>query len=278
MSGIDKFIPTLWSARLHRQNERRYVYGSVTNRNWEGDISGYGDTVKIGTIGDIDVNDYVKNDTTIDPQELDGTQQELVIDKAKYFAFKIDDIDVAQQRPKLMDEAMRQASRALSSEMDEYLAGFHEDAGTKESYDPIDIENVSDFMGTVNQLLSEKDNDPAETRYIIVPPWLEKHIVASYQGNTQSSSVMTNGNVGRYFGLNVMVSNNVPTDGQGKHYVTALTSRAITLAEQIMRTEAYRPENSFSDAVKGLHVYGAKTVEPDAMLRVAVEDNAGTAA
>lgn len=271
--AIDKFIPTLWSARLHRQNERRYVYGSVTNRNWQGDIAGYGDTVKIGTIGDIDVDDYTKNETEISPQELDGDQQELVIDRSKYFAFKIDDIDVAQQRPKLMDEAMRKASRSLSAEMDEYLAGFHEDAGTKEDYDPIDIQNVSDFMGTVNQLLSEKDNDPAESRYIIVPPWLEKHIVASFQGNTQSSTVMNNGNVGRYYGLNVLVSNNVPTNDDGDHYVVAMTTRAVTLAEQILRVEAYRPENSFSDAVKGLHVYGAKTVEPDAMVRMTVTED-----
>ncbi len=36
---------------------------------------------------------------------------------------------------------------------------------------------------------------------------------------------------------------------------------AATYAEQIVSIEAYRPEKRFADAVKGLHVYGAKVVD-----------------
>jgi Asp-tRNA(Asn)/Glu-tRNA(Gln) amidotransferase A subunit family amidase len=39
---------------------------------------------------------------------------------------------------------------------------------------------------------------------------------------------------------------------------------AIAFAEQIVKVEAYRPDDSFSDALKGLHVYGAKVIRPDA--------------
>ena len=37
---------------------------------------------------------------------------------------------------------------------------------------------------------------------------------------------------------------------------------AISFAEQIVKVEAYRPESAFSDAMKGLHLYGAKLVRP----------------
>ena len=40
---------------------------------------------------------------------------------------------------------------------------------------------------------------------------------------------------------------------------------AIAYAEQIVKVETYRPDDSFSDAVKGLHVYGAKLIRPDAI-------------
>lgn len=38
---------------------------------------------------------------------------------------------------------------------------------------------------------------------------------------------------------------------------------ATSYAEQILSTEAYRMEKRFADAVKGLHVYGAKVTRPD---------------
>ena len=37
---------------------------------------------------------------------------------------------------------------------------------------------------------------------------------------------------------------------------------AASYAEQIKKVVGYRPEDSFSDAVKGLHVFGAKVVRP----------------
>ena len=40
------------------------------------------------------------------------------------------------------------------------------------------------------------------------------------------------------------------------------TKRAVAFAEQLSEIEAYRPEMRFSDAVKGLHLYGAKVIYP----------------
>jgi len=270
--SLDSFIPKIWSARLLRDLEARYVYADLTNRNWEGEIANYGDTVRIHTVGDVDVNDYVKNTTEIDPQELDGSYQELEIDQAKYFAFKIDDIDVAQQRPKIMDEAIRKSSRSLAEKMDDFVTGFIDQAGNTMDPQSLTVDDVPQFMGQVNQMLDEANVDPNEDRFIVVPPFLKKLIVISWQSNTESEAVQRNGQVGRYFGLDVRMSTRVPQDGDDNYKVLAGTREGITLAEQIVKTEAYRPENSFSDAVKGLHVYGGRVVQPDALLMAPVSE------
>ena len=47
------------------------------------------------------------------------------------------------------------------------------------------------------------------------------------------------------------------------HRCAIRTKRAIAFAEQLSEIEAYRPELRFADAVKGLHLYGAKVVYPN---------------
>lgn len=62
-------------------------------------------------------------------------------------------------------------------------------------------------------------------------------------------------------GFEVRVSNNVPTSGAA-HQVVFGYKGAATYAEQILKTEAYRPQSFFTDAVKGLHVHGYKVTRP----------------
>ena len=66
-------------------------------------------------------------------------------------------------------------------------------------------------------------------------------------------------------GFQVSLSNNVPNTTGTKYKIIAGTNRAASFAEQILKTEAYRPEKRFSDAVKGLHVYGAKVTQGKAL-------------
>lgn len=273
--SLDNFIPTVWAARVQAELERKYVYAALVNRDYEGDISSYGDRVRINTVGDIDVADYIKNTTSISPQQLDSTQQTLLIDQSKYFAFYIDDIDQAQTKPKVMEEAIRKSSRALAGVADVFIAEkMAADAGLVGPAGALSLTDIPNYMGTINQMLDEADNDPDEERFIVVPAWLKKLIVISFQGNTQSVDVQANGLVGRYYGLNVYMSNNTPVEGTDS-VVIAGTRRGVTMAEQITSMEAYRPESSFADAVKGLHLYGAKTVLENALLKSLVSEDTG---
>ena len=77
-------------------------------------------------------------------------------------------------------------------------------------------------------------------------------------GTDYNKAILEGGEVGKGAGFTVYVSNNVPNTTKTKYKIIAGTEEAGSYAEQILKTEAYRPEKRFSDAVKGLHVYGAK--------------------
>ena len=65
--SIKNFIPTLWSARLLEHLDKVHVYVNLLNRDYEGEIKNYGDTVKINQIGDITIKDY-------DGKDIDGAE------------------------------------------------------------------------------------------------------------------------------------------------------------------------------------------------------------
>ena len=52
---------------------------------------------------------------------------------------------------------------------------------------------------------------------------------------------------------------------QGVQFQQLGESLATTFVEQILDLQSYKPERRFGDAVKGLHVYGAKVVRPTAL-------------
>ena len=110
-----EFIPTVWAARLLTALEKSLVYGqaNVSNRDYEGEIRASGNTVKIASIGDVSIGDYVKDNDIDDPEVLSDDDQSLLIDQAKYFNFYVDSIDRAQQNVNVLDEAMRRSAWAL---------------------------------------------------------------------------------------------------------------------------------------------------------------------
>lgn len=80
-------------------------------------------------------------------------------------------------------------------------------------------------------------------------------------------SIKRTGFAGRIAGLEVFESNNTADAGSLRYLPYGYTG-AITLADQIVKTEAGRAEKKFSDFVKGLHVYGIKTVRAKGLGRI----------
>ncbi len=274
--AVEHFIPEVWAARLLTALETSLVYGGpgVVNREHEGEIKQAGDTVHITSISDPDITDYVAGTTVINPQPLTTAQRTLQITESKMFAFEVDDIDKRQALGGIMEEGMTRAAYRLRDVADSFLAARFVNgvqaanviASTKITSDG--ATGISAYEGIVRlgQKLDEADI-PAEGRFVIIPAWyytlllLDQRFTDASARGEQSAAI--NGKVGTVSGMAVARSNKVPVLSGSDSAVIAGTSAAMSYAEQINKTEAYRPESSFSDAVKGLHVYGCKVVRPD---------------
>jgi hypothetical protein len=257
--AIENFKPTIWRARLLSNLQKAHVLAGIANREYEGEITASGDTVKIGSIGRITVNDY---DGSVSYEELEDASIKLQVDQEKYFAFKVDDVDAAQSNANQMNEAMEEASYSLSDASDQFLAGFYTDAANTVTEGSFNSSAVYETVTEVGKTLQE-ENVPADLpKWMVVKPsTYQKMLLAEIDKSTDNISTLGEGAVMHTMGFDVFVSNNLTNDMAG-------TYRSLAFVEQILDTESLRLEGSFSDAVRGLYVYGAKVVRPNELVNL----------
>jgi hypothetical protein len=274
--AITRFRPIIWSAQLLTTLKKTMVYGApdIVNRDYEGEISAAGDVVKITSISRPTIGTYVPNQTVITPEQLTDAQRSLVIDQSKYFAFEVDDVDARQAKGNVMPEAMDEAAYAMADVADQYLASLYTGVASANNLGTISVTAATptdayDKILVPLKVTLDNANVPTVGRYVVVPPWfhgrllLDSRFIKYNESNT--SDGLRNGMVGEAAGFTIRLSNNAPNPTGDDYVVQAGTPRAISYAEQINKTEAYRPQSSFADAVKGLHLYGAKLVRPEAI-------------
>ena len=276
---IDNFIPTVWAAQVLLNLNDDHVYANAVNRDYEGVIKNFGDTVKINSIGRVTIKDYSKGATLDSPETLDDSQQQLVINQAKYFNFEIDDIDNRQQNPKLMGEATQEAAWGLADVTDVHLAtviAASVDSGNTLANKTIGFgagdDNPYETLVDIDVKLTE-NNVPRGNRWCVVPPWFEGELRKDERfvsfGTDKNRANLRGTPVGEASGLMIWISNNVPTNGSNDILLSGYKG-AVTFAEQIDKVEAFRPQKRFSDALKGLHLYGSKVTRSSALARVEV--------
>ncbi|WP_431090315.1 P22 coat protein - protein 5 domain protein [Paenibacillus sp. 8b26] len=266
---VQNFIPTIWSARLNESLKKNLVYGNVVNTDYEGEIKGQGSTVKINSIGAVTIGNYDKVAGISNPQELDATQKTLVIDQAKYFNFQVDDVDAAQANVNLLDGGIVEASYGLANVVDQYLAGFYTEVKAENTMGN-DTTPIVPTKDTAYDLLidlgvmMDENNVPETERFVVVPAWYYGLLLKDARF-TKDPNIIRTGYVGDIDGMTVYKSNNVPNTGGAKYKIIAGHKSAISFAGQVDSVEAFRPEKQFSDAVKGLQVFGAKCIKPEAL-------------
>ena len=257
--AISTFIPKVWSARLLENYRRALVIGALCNRNYEGDIAQWGDTVHVGHLADITVKPYTPNVDIDDPEQLDADDRVLTIDHGAYFNFYVNDVDAAQARAELMEPAMRNAAHKLAEDTEDYLVGkIVEEAGVKLS-GSLKADNVYEQIVAIKTAMDEK-NVPKSGRFLVVPASVESALLLDSRfisAGIQGENRLAEGSVARAAGFDIFLSNALSDK------VLAFTQDCVTFAQQIVKTEAYRREKGFDDGVKGLSLCGAKVVLPE---------------
>lgn len=258
------FIPTVWSAQMLRSLKNDNVAARLSDARYRSDAK-YGEEIKINGVGKVAIRDYEKGA----PLARDGWEDQstlIKIDQQKYFNFGVDDIDKRQAQGDLMAALREEANLALAEAADSYIYGFYREAGTVITQPQLTSGNV---MSTITSAIKAlyRNNVPknASLSLEVSPDFLEKMLLADILYGNPNEDTMKNGFVGRvgkWLNIHVYMTNNLAQE-DGKDCCLLRTKRAIAYVENMSQVEAYRPEDSFEDALKGLHVYGAKVVRPD---------------
>lgn len=271
------FIPEIWSKKLNQMLEKNCVMMQCVNKNWEGEISQQGDTVKIITPADVTVSTLTSDNITY--TSLAPKSQDLVIDQKKFFAFKIDDVAKVQSNMDIMEAHLVNAKKAIEEVQDSYLLAMHTDVtesntvGSESS--PITLDKSTIYEHFVKLSLALKNSDAVHTGvrpWVVINPNIESYLLQSpefIKAYNVADETLRDGAIGRIAGMDVLVSTNL-TDIDNKYYVLAGTNDAITFASQLAKIESLRDKDSFSDLVRGLYLYGAKTVQPKALAKMII--------
>ena len=268
--AITNFIPEVWSANIIEQFHNGTILASIANRAYEGDAKA-GNKIHIPGVVDVTVKDYkagVSGRRTTAADEVGATGVDLLIDQEKAFDFYVDDIDEAQSNADVMGAYTRSASAALIEDAEAYLAGMLVAGGTKLSGTKAITDWGSAYAALVaiRKALNAK-KVPSAGRYAIVSPSFEEQLLSdaskltSFQGVGDSTAIRE-GTVGRLIGMQVVTDPYLP---DAKPTAIGLVPDGFAYASQIDKTESLRADNKFADRVRGLHVYGAKVIRPDAV-------------
>jgi hypothetical protein len=130
--GFDgNFSPIIYSKQAQIALRRSAVTNAITNNSYFGEIANQGDTVRIQKEPDVTVN-ALQRHTGISVEKLDDSDFSLTIDKANYFAFKMDDIEEQFANVDFTSLAADRAAYKMADAMDtdvlSYLSG-HTTAG-----------------------------------------------------------------------------------------------------------------------------------------------------
>lgn len=271
---ISNFIPNLWSGQIQKKLRNELVFGGLVNRRYEGELKRRGDTVTIFTVGETTIKDMTARDSKGAPRAIDGpegiatTNLSLVVDQEKYFNVGIDDVDAIQRNADLFPEYIDSAVYGLKSAMDKHIISkMISEAGKTLSTtsDPIELtaENMYSEILKIKVAL-DRANAPQNGRFLVMPPEAEGVLLSDnrfiYVGT--GGNALANGKIFRASGFDIAISNDL-TVNEGVFQIIASNRESTAFVEQILHIEPYRVEKAFSDAVKGLAVYGCKVIRPE---------------
>jgi hypothetical protein len=273
--AITNFVPEVWSATLLSILEKSLVYAGApcVNRNYEGEISAYGDTVHIASIADPTISTYTK-DSDLTVQVLTDSEQTLLVDQAKSFAFEIDDIDMRQARSggALMTEAAQRAAWGLRDVADRFVAA-NMALGAGAALGVVDattVTNVYDALLVPASVELDENSVPTEGRFIVISPSVYGKLLLDsrfIKANESGTAALHNGVVGNAAGFQILKSNNAY---QANRAITATVTVATTAATLTAAA------GTFTQGDVGLTVAGTRITASSKILSVNADGSVAT--
>lgn len=273
------FIPQIYSAKLQDKFYAASVVPAIANHNWEGEIMAFGDTVNIRKVPTITINDYSVNNA-INYQDVSDEQIQLLINKAKYYAFKVDYIDDYQSDIALIDTITQDAAMQMAVTVDKsVLQSVYADASNTIAAGQLSSLTTATYITPLleaGQKLDENNVPRDGKRWAVISPEYARYLKLSDLKQVlitgDDESPLRNGFVGQIDGMNVYISTNLLNAvSNGASSLTQMLvghESALTFASQFVKHEMLPLQNTFGYGIKGLQVFGFKTVKPESLVAI----------
>ena len=288
------WVPAVYSQKVQKFFRRASVVEDITNTDYAGEIENFGDTVNIVKEPSITVSDYARGQT-VNTQTLADDKLQLTVDQGSYFAFKVDDIEERQSHVNWEALATSSGAYSLKKNYDyNVLKYIYDNASTSAGNtgtdaSPIDGDAATDTLADVisaAKTVLDGNDVPEENRWFVAPPAFYKQlrkagakIMDQSVMNDGSASSMRNGLVTDrpLFGFRLYSTNAIAVSsgsaashtfgsaGSNEYALLYGHQSAVATANHIAKTELIRDPDSFSDIVRGLHVFGRKVLRSDAV-------------
>jgi len=266
--AIDQFIPEVWSAGVTQEFLANQVVIPTLGTAYTGDATA-GSTVHIINATTPTISDYSAS-RTISPEALADTEVQLSIDQEKAFSVNVDDVDRVQASSEF-GPWVASAGRALAQDAESYVLNTAMLVGATNS-NPTDIvvNSAETALTAVRTMRTDMSNAkvPASDRYLVVSPDFADYLIQGLDDVSVAGqdSELRNGVIGRLYGFTVLESPLLDYSGN-TNGAMAYHKDMVAFVAQVERVESLRNQTKFADIVRGLLVYGAKTIKSDAVYR-----------
>jgi len=275
--AITNFQQIIWSKKIKEALETITSLRNHCDFQYEAD-SKNAKEVKILNVTRPTIRTYVPGNSITREAGTDGSMT-LKLDQYKYFNFEVDDVDKAQSVPGLKEALAKEAARGLAEEGDKYVASLVK-AGVEDGVSPLPQSSSVITLTKANAVRTVEDGfvslygnncKVSDNFYLeVAPKPFTTYREALTELSTNNPDILKKGAVGKINNAYVCIENLLPTGkSSGSEaeddvfYNILRTSKAIAFAEQINKVEAYRPQDAFSDAIKGLYTFGALITRPE---------------
>lgn len=268
------FVPEIWSKKLQAKFYASSVLPAISNTDYEGEISDQGNKVIIRTVPTVTIKDYTG---AVSYDDVTGDTIELMIDHAKFYAFRVSDIAKAQADINFQNSATADAGEQMRIAVEtDFLANVATGAGSELAYASVTKDNILDALVDAGTALDQL-NVPEEGRFLVLPPKYTNLIKKSDLKNAymtgDSQSVLRNGRIGEIDRFTIYQSNLTHNDGTDDLCLAGIP-KATCFASQFVKTETVRLTDTFGDGIRGLKVYGYKVVVPVGLIRLKLRTTA----
>ena len=288
------WVPAVYSQKVQKFFRRASVVEDITNTDYAGEIENFGDTVNIVKEPTITVSDYARGQS-VNTQTLADDKLQLTVDQGSYFAFKVDDIEERQSHVNWESLATSSGAYSLKKNYDyNVLKNIYDNASTSAANtgtdgSPIDGDAATDTLADVisaAKTVLDGNDVPEENRWFVAPPAFYKQLRKA-GAKIMDQSVMNDGSASSMriglvtdrplFGFRLYSTNAIAVSsgsaashtfgsaGSNEYALLYGHQSAVATANHIAKTELIRDPDSFSDIVRGLHVFGRKVLRSDAV-------------